>query len=62
MLVQQLPSPSHASGSTPVLLDLFNLGDNLNAVAKKDWRFKLPVGDADQCEGGNAGGLCAQSR
>ncbi len=37
-----------------MLLDLFDLRDDLNTVAKKDGGLELPLGDADQGQRGNA--------
>jgi hypothetical protein len=62
MLVQELTNPSDASGAATVLMDFFDFRRHLNAVTKKDWRFKLPIGDPDQCECRHIGVFGAESR
>ena len=62
VLIEQLPSPRDAPRSPSVLLNLFDLGDDLDAIAKENGGLKLPIRDADQGEGRDAGVLRAQAR
>ncbi len=60
MLVEELAYPGDTSGPSAMLLDLFDLRQDLDTVAKKDGSFELPIADSHQGERNHTRALAAE--